>query len=194
MKGKSRQFALFIHSSLDTKKRETLFNDIWEEYYPKLTVYLNTTYPGTETEDLVQDIMLKVYNNLHKYNYLYSFNTWIYSIARNCVLDLLRKKSVLKNMLAVVKSEAVYKVLNDNETPENLSLKSELKVGIEEWIKNMPERERQISFLKFYEELTYREISKIMDIPVGTIKYLVHNIKKNIETHYNNQFGEHYGS
>ncbi len=195
MKGKSKQFALFVHSSLDTKKREILFNDIWEEYYPKLTVYLNTTYPGVETEDVMQNIMLKVYNNLNSYNPLYSFNTWIYSIARNSAVDLLRKKSVLNNMLAAVKSEAVYISINDNKTPEELLLKREVKTEIEEWIKKLPERERQISFLKFYEDLTYREISKIMDIPVGTIKYLVHNIKKKIETQYNKQYGgEPYGS
>ncbi len=194
MKGKSKQFALFVHSSLGTKKRETFFDDIWEEYYPKLTVYLKTTYPGVETEDVVQDIMLKVYKNLHNYNPLYSFNTWIYSIARNCAVDSFRKKSVLINTLSAVKSEAVSRSLNDNETPEKLLLKSEVKTGIEECISTLPRRERQISFLKFYEDLTYKEISKIMDIPVGTLKYLVHNIKKNIETHYNNQFGEPHGS
>ncbi len=56
MKGKSKQLLLFIHSSLDTKKRETVFNDIWKDYYPKLTVYLKTTYPETEIEDIVQEI------------------------------------------------------------------------------------------------------------------------------------------
>jgi len=194
MKGKSKQIALFVHSSLNTKKREILFNDIWVEYYPKLTVYLNTKYPGIETEDVVQDIMIKVYNKLHTYNPLYSFNTWIYSIARNCAVDLSRKKSVSINIIKEVKSEAVHKSLNNNETMEELSLKREVKTEIAEWIQNLPERERQVSFLKFYEELTYKEISKIMEIPVGTIKYLVHNIKKNIETHYNEQYGEHYGS
>ena len=194
MKGKSKQFALFVHSSLDTKKREILFNDIWEEYYPKLTVYLNTTYPEADTEDLVQDIMLKVYNNLSRYNPLYSFNTWIYSIARNCAVDSFRKKSSSNNLITAVRSELVSKFVNDSENPENLSLKREEKTGIAEWIQNLPERERKITFLKFYEDLTYREISRIMGIPVGTIKYLVHKIKKNIETSYNKQYGESYGS
>ncbi len=194
MKGKSKQFALFVHSSLDTKKREILFNDIWEEYYPKLTVYLNTTYPEADTEDLVQDIMLKVYNNLSRYNPLYSFNTWIYSIAKNCAVDSFRKKSSSNNLITAVRSELVSKSFKNSETPEDLSLKREEKTGIAEWIQNLPERERKITFLKFYEDLTYREISRIMGIPVGTIKYLVHKIKKNIETSYNKQYGDSYGS
>ena len=156
MKGKSNQFELFVHSSMDTKKRETLFNDIWEEYYPKLTVYLKTAYPGTETEDLVQDIMLKVYKNLHSYNPLYSFNTWIYTIARNCAVDSFRKKYVLINTLSVENSDAVSKSLNDNETPEKLSLKSEVKTGIEECISTLPRRERQISYLQFLTNFIYK--------------------------------------
>jgi len=194
MKGKSKKFSLFFHSSLDIKKRETVFNDIWKEYYPKLTVYLNTAYFLSDTEDLVQEILIKVHNNLHKYNPLYSFNTWIYSIAGNSVKDLLRKNSVSLKMLTAVRAEASHKPLYNNETPEELFLRGEVKTGIKECIGNLPERERQISFLKFYEGLTYKEISKILEIPVGTIKYLVHNIKKNIETHYNKQYGESYGS
>ncbi len=188
MKGRSKQFALFINSSLETEKRKTVFNDIWKEYYPKLTVYLNTTYPGTETEDVVQDIMLKVYNNLHKYNPFYSFNTWIYSIARNSATDSLRKNLNSLKVLTAAKSEAGCKALYDNETPEELSLSGEIKTGIAKCIETLPERERQITFLKYCEGLSYKEISKIMEIPVGTLKYLVHNIKKNVEVHYNKQY------
>lgn len=194
MKGTSRQFSLNIHSSLDFKKRETDFNDIWKEYYPKLTVYLKTIYPGVDTEDIVQEILLKVFRTLHRYNPYYSFNTWIYSIARNSALDSLRKSSVSLKVLTSVRSEARQKLMYDNETPEELFIKGEVKTGIAECIENLPETERQISFLKFYEGLTYKEISNILGVPVGTLKYLVHNIKKKVEAHYYKQYGEVYGS
>ena len=193
MKGKSKQFSIFIHSSFDSKKRETVFNDIWKEYYPKLTVYIKTTYSLIETEDVVQEILLKVYNNLHRYNPLYSFNTWIYSITKNCVIDSFRKDSSLLKVLAAVKAEAGSRPFY-NESPEEMLIKLEVKAGLAECIESLPERERQISYLKFYEGLTYKEISKIVGIPVGTAKYLIHNIKKKVEAVYEKQYGEKYGN
>ena len=194
MKGKSKQFSLFIHSLLGIKKRETVFNDIWKEYYPKLTVYLNTAYFLSDTEDVVQEILLKVYNNLHRYNPIYSFNTWIYSIAKNCAVDSFRKNLITSKVLTAVISDVGIISLNNNETPEKLLIKREIQTCVAECIKNLPERERQITFLKFYEGLSYKEISKIVEIPVGTLKYLVHKIKKKVETYYGEQYGEQYGS
>ncbi|MCK5200026.1 MAG: sigma-70 family RNA polymerase sigma factor [Spirochaetales bacterium] len=193
MKEKSKKFSLFINSALVTNKREIVFNDIWEEYYPKLTVYIKTTYSLTETEDIVQEILLKVYSNLHRYNPLYSFNTWIYSIAKNCAVDSFRKKSNSSKVLEAVINEAGLNYLYNNESPEKLLIKKEVKTELAECIENLPETERQIAFLKFYEGLTYKEISKIVEIPVGTLKYIVHNIKKKVETYYGKQFEEKYG-
>jgi RNA polymerase sigma-70 factor (ECF subfamily) len=193
MKGKSKQFSLFIHSSLDIKKREAVFNDIWKEFYPKLTVYIKATYPGTETEDIVQEILLKVYSNLHRYNPLYSFNTWIYSIARNCAVDSYRNTTALLKAVAADKNKSGYNSDINNNTPEKIYIKDEIKTGLAACIKNLSEKERHISYLKFYEELIYKEISKIMEIPVGTLKYLVHNMKKKIEAFYRKQYGEQYG-
>lgn len=172
--------------------RDVVFPDIWNEYYPKLTVYLQTTYTGLDTEDMVQEILEKVYRNFHTYNPRFSFNTWIYSIARNCAVDSFRKRnSRLKTLLAVKEREIlVFSV--KNKSPEKISIDKDIKEGIASFIKSLPEKEREIMYLKFYEELTYKEISRILKMPAGTVKYHVHSIKIKVGNFYTNQFGEKY--
>ena len=163
------------------------FEDIWEEYYPKLTVYLRTSFHFSETDDLVQDIMMKVYSNINKYRPSTSFNTWIYSIARNHAIDQLRRNTTQNNMLERVRSDAAVSSQAAVNT-ETRVLRKELKSDIALFIDSLPDNERQVSFLKYYEELGYRDISRITGIPVGTIKYHIHNVKRKFSDYY----GENY--
>ena len=163
------------------------FEEIWQEYYPKLTVFLRTSFHFEETDDLVQEIMLKIYSKMETYKPAWSLNTWIYSIARNHAIDSIKKSSSRLRMVENVRAEAV---LADNHSvsTETLVLEKELKESVAVFIAGLPENERQVSFLKYYGEMDYREISRVTGLPVGTIKYLVHRIKMKFAEYY----GEHY--
>ncbi len=167
-------------------------NDIWNEFYPKLTVYLKTTYTGIDIEDMVQEILEKVYRKFHTYDPRFSFNTWIYSIARNCVVDSFRKRSSRLKTLSAVKERELHVSSVKNKSPEEISIDKDIKEGIASFIKSLPDKEREIMYLKFYEALTYKEISRILKMPAGTVKYLVHTIKKKAEKFYREQYGDEY--
>jgi RNA polymerase sigma-70 factor (ECF subfamily) len=171
-----------------SQKNDDLFDEIWREYYPKLTVFVNCTCHTSNTEDLVQEIMFKVFKNLKKYNPAYSFNTWIYSIARNHALDSLKKEMTIRKINSTAKIEEELSSHNYRHNPETILLEKELQTDISVYIDSLPEVEREISFLKFHEDLKYKDISRITGIPVGTIKYHVHNIKKKFTQYY----GEHH--
>ncbi len=178
-------------SSLNPKKRDSIFKVIWKEYYPALSIYLKTSFNIKETDDPVQEIMLRVYKKLESYNPIYSFNTWIYSIARNHAIDFLKHESIVRKTAAAAGSLDLIKgetTGTDLQTPESLYMKDELRIGIAGFIGSLPEEERQISFLKYYEELNYRQISLITGIPAGTVKFRVHCIKKKFAVF----FGENY--
>ncbi|MDC7227876.1 MAG: RNA polymerase sigma factor [Spirochaetales bacterium] len=163
------------------------FEEIWEKYYPKLTVYLRSSFGFYDTEDLVQEIMMKVYTNLHRYRSKWSFSTWIYTIAHNCALDALKKNTSKLRVIEKVKQEAVASS-PASASAESVTLKNELQAGIAMFIESLPATERQVAFLKYHEQMKYREISRVIKIPEGTVKYHIHNIKRKFSKHY----GENY--
>ncbi|MDC7125191.1 MAG: sigma-70 family RNA polymerase sigma factor [Spirochaetales bacterium] len=164
------------------------FNKIWNEYYPKLTVFLRTSFQISDPDDLVQEIMMKVFKNLNRYNNQYSFNTWLYTIARNHTIDSIRKQSTIRKTEEAAISQAKILPFSSETTPEQIAIKKELQRAVADYIKELPELQRQIAFLRFHEDLKYSEIGKITGIPEGTAKYHIHNIKKDFEQFY----GEHY--
>ena len=164
-----------------------LFDEIWAEYYPKITVFLRTSFGVGSPEDLVQEIMLKVFKNLGSYSPAYSFNTWIYSIARNHAIDAMKKEDTARRTMKAVRREAETSPWS-GQTPETILLDKQLRLDIAGYIENLPGIEREISFLKFHENLKYKQISRITGIPAGTVKYHVHNIKSKFADYY----GEHY--
>ena len=166
------------------------FDDIWRKYYPRITVFLKSSFGFTETEDLVQEIMLRVYKNLDSYSRRYSFNTWIYTIARNHAIDFIKKQESAKKATEAVIAQASISPFGTQHNPENIALEAELQSAIEGFVAGRTELQRQISFLKFHEQLKYREIAKITGIPAGTVKYHIHIIRKDFRTFY----GEHYES
>jgi RNA polymerase sigma factor (sigma-70 family) len=78
------------------------YKDLWEYYYPRLLIYIKSFKKTSNLEhhDAVSDILLKIFNNLHKYNQLYSLSTWVYNIAKNHVLDLYRKDDKLSLLVS----------------------------------------------------------------------------------------------
>ncbi len=171
-----------------SQKNNKLFDEIWREYYPKLTVFLRTSYRLSEPDDLIQDIMLKVFISIDSYNPLYALSTWIYSIARNHTLDFLKKEINMKKTLTAVKHEAQLSPPRSMQTPETRLLEKELEGEIALFIQELPEAEREISYLRYYEELKYSQISRITGKPSGTVKYMIHNIKKKFEEYYGDKY------
>lgn len=186
-----QQFAIFLKSSLNQNLRDKLFESIWKEYYQKLTVFVKLMIKDNsfDIEDITQDIMIKVYKNLHKYNPFYSFNTWFYTIAKNLCIDFLKKTSIDKKTSRI---NDTFEISEENEllNQEEILIADEIKNLIASYIKNLDDSDQQISFLRFYEKVSYKNISKITNIPTGTVKYRVHiirsGIKKVLEKYYEN--------
>ncbi|MBN2000284.1 sigma-70 family RNA polymerase sigma factor [candidate division KSB1 bacterium] len=158
---------IFLQAQSDRKTRHSLFEAIWNYYYGRLTVFVQKSC-GTDPEDIVQEILLKVYDNLDKYKPFYSFNTWIYTIARNYCINQYRKKKIDQRPL---EETAPYDLPQDEKNnPESLYIAHEETARIEEILRQMEPDLYQIAFLRFFEKLKYREIARIEQKPVGTIK------------------------
>lgn len=171
-------WTVYTNFRLSAKARQELFGRIWESYHRRLYVFIRSRV-GEEAEDLVHDVMLKVFENLDQYKPVYSFNSWIYAIARHHCINILRRRSVERSGRQILAAEADRGP--EQPTPENEMLNRELNRRIERALDALPPDYRQIAFLRYYEKKRCRDISRIMDIPVGTVKSRLYAIRRRIE-------------
>ena len=175
---------IFIQCRGSDGSRKKLFNLLWNQYQRRIIFFIQNMVKDN-AEDLFQEVMLKVYQNLDKYNPLYSFNTWIYTIARNHCLNYLNKKKI--STVNLDRGVGKYEV-KDIDSPEAKSLNKELHQKIENLLGTFSEENRQIAFLRFYEGMKDRDIARVMEVPTGTVKSRLHKIrtilKKDLETFY----------
>ena len=177
-----RQLTIFLNSSFSRERRDRVFESVWSEYHKKIHVFIGvmTGARREEIDDMTQDILLKVYNSLHLYNPVYSFNTWIYTIARNHCLDRLKKKTAPVETMETITNPEYFQPVIHAENPAEQVISHEKDRVIQEYLKSLDSTDRQISFLRFFERLSYRRISRIIRIPEGTIKYRVHTIRSDL--------------
>jgi len=150
------------------------FNQIVLRYKDKLTNFIyRYTYDIDSAEDLAQDTLLKVYINKDSYKEIAKFSTWIYTIASNLAKTELRKikrrktfsVSELSNddqeFIIHKKDSASFEDIEDTNLSENILQKS---------IAMLDNEFKNIIILRDIQELSYEEISKILQIPLGTVK------------------------
>jgi len=159
-----------------SKYRDLLFQEIWTNYHRKLQVYTKQFYQSNgDYADRASEILLKVFESIDKYKCEYSLSTWIYTIARNYLIDLIRKKEISSVNIDD-------HVLSDFETPESLAVRDSEKTMVRAAISDLSSVDRELIYLYFYEGMKYHEISKIMGMPTGTIKYRMSENRKQMKT------------
>ena len=175
----ARQLGIFLKPALSDKSRNELFESIWREYQPAMAVLVRsiTSLSAQDVEDLVQEIMLKVYSKLHLYNPMRDFKVWIYSIARNHCIDRLRKRAGSSAEEAEWNDPAGTSLACAEPSPEEAVIAGELHEIIESYLATLGSVDRQISFLRFSERLAYKKIGRILGLAPGTVKYRVHVIR-----------------
>ena len=124
-----------------------------------------------QAEDVVQDTMLRLYEKKHYYKEIAKFSTWIYTIARNLANTELRKKKRRKTTyLSQLSKERQFEIPAMQDDVDQ-SLQNEfINDRIQSAINNLPEHFKVVIILRDIQELSYEEISNIVEVPLGTIK------------------------
>lgn len=178
-KGHLTRSSVYLRSRSGIESAKSLFRDIWYCYYPRLWVFVRQMpIRPVDVDDVMQGVMLKVYENLCNYNARYAFTTWVYTIARNHCLDTMRKEQSRSRFEA---GGNIPDIESPYPDPEEALLKSESGKEARLLISTLSRTDQQIAFLRFFEERSYREISRVLGIPTGTLKYRVHTIRRVLE-------------
>lgn len=125
-----------------------------------------------EAEDITQEVFIRAYQSVNRFDGRCSLRTWLFRIAYNLCVDASRKKgrSVQEASMIDANSEEVFDVADYRWNPETLVLDDELMQVVEQSIMSMSEKLRSILLLHDREELGYDELAQMLDIPVGTVK------------------------
>ena len=177
MQDRIEMWRLFIQTG-GFKQSEEAFNAIWNRYH-KPVLYFIQSMVHHHAEDLLQEVMMKVYQNLNRYKPWYSFNTWIYTIARNHCINHLKKRKI--DVHPISEWENIKHSHQHSENPEDQLLDQELHRHVDKVLKSLDNDLCQIAFLRFYEGMKCRDIAQIMEIPHGTVKSRLHHIRQTIK-------------
>jgi RNA polymerase sigma-70 factor, ECF subfamily len=150
------------------------------EYYKDKVYQLCYRMLGNahEAEDSAQEAFIRAYVNIHSYDSTKKFSTWLYRIATNLCIDRIRKKKPDYYLDAEISGtdglDMYSQIPAKQELPEDELEKLELQEQIQQEILKLPEKYRSVIVLKYVDELSLKEISDILDLPVGTVKTRIH--------------------
>ena len=138
-------------------------------------------------EDLAQETFLRVFKNANRYEPKSTFKSWLYTIATNLARNELRNRGrrmtyYLEDL--VDDNEDVYHteyMIDTRFQPDILYEKKEQQQLIKKALKRLPENQRLALTLVTYQELSYEEISEILQCSVGAVKSLIHRARQNMK-------------
>ena len=163
---------------------ENAYIELVNRYKDRLTNFVYYFLKDEEqTEDVVQETFIKLYEKKHYYKNIAKFSTWIYTIARNLANTELRKKSRRK---IVYLSQMSNQKKDYDLTADDPSLNKEFEnkfflKKIYSAIDNLPENYKTVIVLRDIQELSYDEISNIISVPLGTVKSRINRARLKLQ-------------
>ncbi|WP_319590702.1 RNA polymerase sigma factor [uncultured Draconibacterium sp.] len=148
---------------------QSAFSELYERFNQRLYYYFYRML-GNDKElanDFLQDIFLKIINKPELFKPGYKFTSWIFTVAHNMCKNEYRNREVRK---IVSKDENPDQFLSNENSYEETMSKEKLITQLFAEIENLEEDQKAILLLKYKENFSLKEISDILELPVGTIK------------------------
>ncbi len=157
-----------------------LLDRFWTEVYG---FQLKRTQNENDAEDISIQTFARAFDKLNTYDPQYAFGTWLVTISKNLHVDLLRKRK--RNVLEQRENhsgDAMTKVLDESPSAEDqLIIDQNLKTLLQN-IRKLKPAYREVIELRYFQEMSYAEIAKTLDEPLGNIKIKLLRAKKLLAT------------
>jgi RNA polymerase sigma-70 factor (ECF subfamily) len=162
---------------------EFIYRYVYDQYARMVySVCFRMTGNKEEAEDAVQDVFIKVFNSINSFREDSKLSTWIYQISVNICINKSRRKKVM-NFLSLdfwEEEKGEKEMAVENITPGDDLEKSEIQKIVQNAINTLPAKQKTAVILSRYEELSYKEISKIMGLSLSSIESLLFRSKENL--------------
>lgn len=139
-----------------------------------------------EAEDLTIEVFLRVYKARKNYKAKAKFTTWLYRIATNLCLNKIRENTKLHTIslgkpITREEEELIEKIADPSPSPQDILEEKEKNVLIKKAVDSLPTKQRIALILRIYEELSYKEISKILGCSIKSVERRLYWARTNLK-------------
>lgn len=151
-----------------------LLNSFWNDVYG---FQLKRIRNENDAEDVTIQTFSKAFDKIETYDENYKFKTWLITISKNVHIDFLRKK---KTSIETTKEqeEEVYRIIDDGPTPEDKIITEQNLAKLLRDIKKLKPHYQEVINLRYFQELSYKEISEQLQEPMNNVKVKLLRAKK----------------
>lgn len=162
----------------EEKTRSQAFNLLLNKYQQKIYWHIRRmVIDHDDSDDILQDVFIKVWKNLANFRKDSQLYTWLYRIATNECLTFLNRKKMKNN----VSLDEVSYELAESLADSTYFNGNQAQLKLQQAILTLPDKQRLVFNLKYFEEMKYEEISQVLGTSVGALKASYHLAVKKIE-------------
>jgi RNA polymerase sigma-70 factor (ECF subfamily) len=153
-----------------------LLDHFWNEVYGFM---LKRTENETDAEDITIETFSKAFDKLATYNPEFQFNTWLIAIAKNVHIDLLRKKKTPFFVeITDEEDQQAYNIADTSPSAEDELITEQNLSGLLQFIKELKPHYQEVIQLRYFQEMSYQEISEQLSEPLSNVKIKLLRAKK----------------
>jgi RNA polymerase sigma factor (sigma-70 family) len=152
------------------KAYASLMNRYWDSIYFMLLKMVNNP---VDAEDLTIEAFGKAFRNIDSYAPKFAFSTWLFKIASNNCVDFIRKKRVSPTPLDLLQDSmdnVTVNIQSDLPDPEESLINHQKIAALKDIVNQLKPGYKTLIELRYYKEYSYEEISKELNLPIGTVK------------------------
>jgi len=158
--------------------REAAFTDLIKKYQERLYWHIRRLVVSHEdANDLLQNVLIRVWNALEKFREESQLYTWLYRIATNECLSFLEQQKKKATLALSGDENGMERQLKADTHFDANQLEWKLQLAIQQ----LPEKQRLVFSLRYFDEMPYEEMSKVLDTSEGALKASYHHAAKKIE-------------
>ncbi len=174
-----------ILSLLETEAQyEKGFRMLMEKYQERLYWHVRRmVITHEDADDVIQNVFIKVYKNIHRFEAKSKLYTWLYRIATNETLTFLKKRS--KTVTDSIDNEELN--MENRLTADAYFDGDDIQKRLQYALNTLPEKQRLVFNLRYYDEMPYNQISEVLETSVGALKASYHHAVKKVESYFKTQ-------
>jgi len=165
--------------TLAKENNQKAFNFLLDLYWDDVYGFqLKRTHNENDAEDITIRTFSRAFDKIDSFNEDYKFKTWLITISKNIHIDLIRKSKNSISQTTTYSSASVYNVLDETPSAEDKLITEQNLAKLLRDIKKLKPHYQEVIVLRYFKELSYKEISKELNAPINNIKVKLLRAKK----------------
>ncbi|WP_299519878.1 sigma-70 family RNA polymerase sigma factor [Winogradskyella sp.] len=152
-----------------------LLDTFWNDVY---AFQLKRTQNENDAEDITIQTFSKAFDKISTYNEDYKFKTWLITISKNIHIDLIRKQKKTIRNTSKDSEDSFLEIIDDSPTPEDKIITEQNLAKLLRDIKKLKPHYQEVINLRYFQELSYKEISEELKEPINNVKVKLLRAKK----------------